>query len=80
MSQLGATVLHKTLVKLFVDRGVKIEQTYQLNVGGDMDFYNMLDEERLRDKRVQDQGGRSDGAIRHSNVNRSVRLCGGMTK
>ena len=52
MSQLGATVLHKTLVKLFVDRGVKIEQTYQLNVGGDMDFYNMLDEERLRDKRV----------------------------
>lgn len=52
MSQLGATVLHKTLVKLFVDRGVRIEQTYQLNVGGDMDFYNMLDEERLRDKRV----------------------------
>jgi myo-inositol-1-phosphate synthase len=52
MSQLGATVLHKTLVKLFVDRGVKIDETYQLNVGGDMDFYNMLDEERLEDKRV----------------------------
>lgn len=52
MSQLGATVLHKTIVKLFVDRGVKIDETYQLNVGGDMDFYNMLDEERLEDKRV----------------------------
>jgi myo-inositol-1-phosphate synthase len=52
MSQLGATVVHKTLVKLFVDRGVKVDQTYQLNIGGDMDFYNMLDEERLEDKRV----------------------------
>jgi len=52
MSQLGATVLHKTLVKLFVDRGVKVDQTYQLNIGGDMDFYNMLDEERLEDKRI----------------------------
>jgi myo-inositol-1-phosphate synthase len=52
MSQLGATVLHKTLVRLFVDRGVKIDDTYQLNIGGDMDFYNMLDEERLEDKRI----------------------------
>ena len=52
MSQLGATVLHKTLVKLFVDRGVKVDETYQLNVGGDMDFYNMLDEDRLEDKRI----------------------------
>jgi myo-inositol-1-phosphate synthase len=52
MSQLGATVVHKTLVKLFVDRGVKVDQTYQQNIGGDMDFYNMLDEERLEDKRV----------------------------
>ncbi|MFL6511464.1 MAG: inositol-3-phosphate synthase, partial [Nitrososphaera sp.] len=52
MSQLGATVVHKTLVKLFVDRGVALDQTYQLNIGGDMDFYNMLDAERLEDKRV----------------------------
>jgi len=52
MSQLGATVLHKTLVKLFVDRGVRVDETYQLNIGGDMDFYNMLDEERLEDKRI----------------------------
>lgn len=52
MSQLGATVVHKTLAKLWVDRGVSIDETYQLNIGGDMDFYNMLDEERLEDKRV----------------------------
>ena len=52
MSRLGATVVHKTLAKLWVDRGVMIDETYQLNVGGDMDFYNMLDEERLEDKRV----------------------------
>lgn len=52
MSQLGATVLHKTLAKLWVDRGVAIDETYQLNIGGDMDFYNMLDEDRLEDKRV----------------------------
>lgn len=52
MSQLGATVVHKTLAKLWVDRGVTIDETYQLNIGGDMDFYNMLDEERLEDKRV----------------------------
>ncbi|MFQ5970082.1 MAG: inositol-3-phosphate synthase [Nitrososphaerales archaeon] len=51
MSQLGATVLHKSIVKLLVDRGVKVDETYQLNVGGDTDFYNMLDEDRLEDKR-----------------------------
>ncbi len=52
MSQLGATVVHKTLAKLWIDRGVAIDETYQLNVGGDMDFYNMLDEDRLDDKRI----------------------------
>lgn len=52
MSQLGATVLHKTIVKLFVDRGVKVDETYQLNLGGDTDFLNMLEESRLVDKRV----------------------------
>src|SRR5688500_1432947 len=52
MSQVGATVVHKTLVKLFIDRGIKVDETYQLNIGGDMDFYNMLDEERLEDKRI----------------------------
>jgi myo-inositol-1-phosphate synthase len=52
MSQLGATVLHKTLAKLMVERGVKILQTYQLNVGGDTDFANMLEESRLKTKRT----------------------------
>ncbi|HDN17430.1 MAG TPA: inositol-3-phosphate synthase, partial [Candidatus Bathyarchaeota archaeon] len=52
MSQIGATVLHKTIAKLLVDRGVEIEETYQLNVGGDTDFLNMLEEERLKSKRI----------------------------
>ena len=51
MSQVGATVLHKTLVKMAVDRGVKVDETYQLNIGGDTDFLNMLEESRLKDKR-----------------------------
>jgi myo-inositol-1-phosphate synthase len=51
MSQLGATVLHKTLIRLLHDRGVKVEETYQLNIGGDADFLNMLEESRLVDKR-----------------------------
>jgi myo-inositol-1-phosphate synthase len=52
MSQLGATVLHKTIVKLCIDRGVKVDETYQLNIGGDTDFLNMLEESRLVDKRI----------------------------
>ena len=51
MSQVGATVVHKTLVKMCVDRGVKVDETYQLNIGGDTDFLNMLEESRLKDKR-----------------------------
>lgn len=51
MSQIGATVLHKSLVKLCLDRGVKVDETYQLNIGGDADFLNMLEESRLADKR-----------------------------
>ncbi len=52
MSQIGATVLHKTLAKLLVDRGVKLCESYQLNIGGDTDFLNMLEEERLVSKRI----------------------------
>ncbi|MFQ6076799.1 MAG: inositol-3-phosphate synthase, partial [Candidatus Bathyarchaeia archaeon] len=52
MSQIGATVLHKTIAKLLVDRGVLVEESYQLNIGGDTDFLNMLEEERLRSKRI----------------------------
>lgn len=51
-SQIGATVLHKTLIKLLEERGVKVEKTYQLNVGGDADFLNMLERERLSSKEV----------------------------
>ena len=51
MSQIGATVLHKTLVKMAIDRGVRVDETYQLNIGGDTDFLNMLEESRLKDKR-----------------------------
>jgi len=51
MSQVGATVTHKTLAKLLVDRGALIEESYQLNIGGDTDFLNMVEEERLISKR-----------------------------
>ena len=46
-SQVGATIMHRVLARLFDDRGVKIERTYQLNVGGNTDFMNMLERERL---------------------------------
>ena len=51
-SQLGATILHRNLVRLCVDRGVAIDETYQLNLGGDTDFLNMTVEERLKTKRI----------------------------
>jgi myo-inositol-1-phosphate synthase len=51
-SQVGATITHRVLAKLFEDRGVKLERTYQLNVGGNMDFKNMLERDRLESKKV----------------------------
>lgn len=51
-AQLGATIIHRTLIKLFKKRGVKIERSYQLNVGGNTDFLNMLDRSRLRFKKI----------------------------
>jgi len=51
-SQIGATILHREIVRLFVNRGVKIDETYQLNIGGDTDFQNMTLEERLKSKRI----------------------------
>ncbi|MFX1445017.1 MAG: inositol-3-phosphate synthase, partial [Promethearchaeota archaeon] len=50
-SQVGATIMHRTLAKVFLDRGVIINDTYQLNIGGNGDFYNMKSEERLTTKR-----------------------------
>ncbi len=51
-SQVGATILHRTLVNLYLDRGMPIERTYQLNTGGNTDFMNMLERERLASKKI----------------------------
>ncbi|MCK4362311.1 MAG: inositol-3-phosphate synthase [Dehalococcoidia bacterium] len=51
-SQVGATITHRVLTNLFRDRGVKLERTYQLNFGGNTDFLNMLERERLESKRI----------------------------
>ena len=51
-SQVGATIFHRMVARLFADRGVKIERTYQLNTGGNTDFLNMLSRERLASKKV----------------------------
>ena len=51
-SQVGATITHRVLTRLFRERGVKLERTYQLNFGGNMDFYNMLERERLQSKKL----------------------------
>ncbi len=51
-SQVGATILHRVLANLFKDRGIKLLRTSQLNVGGNMDFYNMLERERLESKKI----------------------------
>jgi myo-inositol-1-phosphate synthase len=51
-SQVGATIIHRVLAKLFEDRGVKLERTSQLNFGGNMDFKNMLERERLSSKKI----------------------------
>jgi myo-inositol-1-phosphate synthase len=51
-SQVGATIVHRTLAKLFEDRGVELQRTYQLNFGGNMDFKNMLERERLISKKI----------------------------
>lgn len=51
-SQVGATIVHRTLVNLFLDRGMPIEKTYQLNVGGNTDFQNMLERNRLKSKKI----------------------------
>jgi len=51
-AQVGATIVHRTLVNLFLDRGMKIERTYQLNTGGNTDFLNMLERDRLQHKKI----------------------------
>ena len=55
-SQVGATILHRVLASLFVDRGVRLDHTYQLNFGGNTDFMNMLERERLESKKISKTG------------------------
>jgi myo-inositol-1-phosphate synthase len=55
-SQVGATILHRVLTRLFVDRGVRLERTFQLNFGGNTDFLNMLERERLMSKKISKTG------------------------
>ncbi|MFH2104455.1 MAG: inositol-3-phosphate synthase [Chloroflexota bacterium] len=55
-SQVGATILHRVLTSLFVDRGVRVDRTYQLNFGGNTDFLNMLERERLESKKISKTG------------------------
>ncbi len=51
-SQMGATIIHRVLAKLFEDRGVRLDRTYQINTGGNTDFLNMLNRNRLKNKRI----------------------------
>ena len=51
-SQVGATIVHRVLARLFEDRGVRLDKTYQLNFGGNTDFYNMLERSRLKSKKI----------------------------
>ena len=70
-SQVGATIVHRALARLFMDRGVQIDNTYQLNFGGNTDFLNMLERERLTSKKVsKTQSVRSqiDNEIQAENI------------
>ena len=72
-AQVGATITHRTLARLFGDRGVRIDRTYQLNTGGNTDFLNMLDRGRLtRKKDQQDRGGAVGGRATASPPTRST--------
>ena len=55
-SQVGATILHRVITSLFVDRGVRLDHTYQLNFGGNTDFLNMLERDRLESKKISKTG------------------------
>ncbi|MDA8373147.1 MAG: inositol-3-phosphate synthase [Actinomycetota bacterium] len=70
-SQVGATIVHRMLARLFEDRGLVLDRTYQLNVGGNMDFKNMLERERLESKKIsktQSVTSQLDNGIEANNV------------
>ena len=77
-SQVGATITHRVLTRLFMDRGVRIDRTYQLNFGGNTDFLNMLERERLESKKISKTNAVTSHARlrdrRRRSARRSVRL------
>lgn len=76
-SQVGATITHRVLAKLFESRGVELDRTYQLNIGGNMDFKNMLERERLESKKVsktQAVTSNLDGPLAGKKEDRNVHI------
>ncbi|AWH96955.1 inositol-3-phosphate synthase [Dietzia psychralcaliphila] len=76
-SQVGATITHRVMAKLFEDRGVALDRTYQLNVGGNMDFKNMLERERLESKKVsktQAVTSNLEGSLKNKIHDRNVHI------
>jgi myo-inositol-1-phosphate synthase len=77
-SQVGATITHRVLARLFEDRGVILDRTYQLNVGGNMDFKNMLERERLESKKVSKTqavtSNITDGPLAGKKADRNVHI------
>jgi myo-inositol-1-phosphate synthase len=70
-SQVGATITHRVLTHLFRQRGVRLERTYQLNFGGNTDFYNMLERERLESKKISKTNAvtsQLDYELAHDNI------------
>jgi myo-inositol-1-phosphate synthase len=68
-AQVGATIVHRTLTNLFLDRGMQIDRTYQLNVGGNTDFQNMLERGRLKSKKIsKTQSVTSQIDLHHSKI------------
>ena len=76
-SQVGATITHRVMAKLFEDRGVALDRTYQLNVGGNMDFKNMLERDRLESKKVsktQAVTSNLEGSLKNKIHDRNVHI------
>jgi myo-inositol-1-phosphate synthase len=72
-SQLGATITHRVLARLFADRGIQLDRTYQLNTGGNTDFLNMLDQTRLKDKRISKTSA-VQSALKHPLASRNIHI------
>jgi len=73
-SQVGATITHRVMAKLFEDRGVILDRTYQLNVGGNMDFMNMLERERLESKKISKTQSVTSQVSSHDMGSRNVHI------